>query len=83
MTVTGRGVGGKRCSRRAISLSNDVDIKLKKLAISCDMPPATLAALIVEETLNSANAVTNLQKVYNKNEHYWCYPVVFNGKIQY
>lgn len=78
-----RGLGGKRCVRKSISMTNDTEFKLKKLAISCDMSPAELASYILEKTLNNPEAVTNLQKRFNKHEQYWCYPVSFNGKIQY
>ena len=78
-----KGIGGKRIVRKSISLSNEFDTKLKKLAISCDIPPATLAGLLVELSLDSPSVIKYLQDKYNKDETYKIYPVKANGKIIY
>lgn len=83
MSKETRGVGGKRCVRRSVSMTNDTDQKLKKLAISCNMKQAELASLIIEKTLNTPEAVTNLQRRFNSNDQYWVYPVLINGEVKY
>lgn len=83
MSKETRGVGGKRCVRRSVSMTNDTDQKLKKLAISCNMKQAELASLIIKKTLNNPEAVTNLQRRFNLNDQYWVYPVLINGEVKY
>lgn len=79
----GRCMGGKRCVRRAISLSNAYDLKLKKLSTSCDFPPATLASMIIQYALDSPEFIMSVQKQFNKNKHYWVTPVNSQGEITY
>ena len=47
------------------------------------MTKAELMAYIVERTLNSPEAVTNLQKHFNKDQKYWVYPTKVNGETYY
>jgi hypothetical protein len=73
-----RGIGGKRCVRRSISITAEVESKLKRLSISCDLPPATIAAIVLEHGLNSPSFINWLQDRYNKNEQYRCTPIIEN-----
>jgi hypothetical protein len=50
-----RGLGAKKCVRINISITTDIHKKLKRLSISCDMPPATLASLILEHEIGRAH----------------------------
>lgn len=83
MAGKGRCMGGKRCVRRSVSLSNEYDAKLNQLAVSCNMPPATLASLILELNLDSPHAIRYLQDRYNTNPKYEVIPVIQNGKVTY
>lgn len=79
----GRGLGGKRCNRKSVSLSNEYLIKLEHLSVSCDLPPATLMSILIETCLDSPNLVAKLQDRFNKNPNYRVYPVIENGKVIY
>lgn len=81
--VKGKSMGGKKVIRKSVSLNNDTHLKLKKLAVSCDMPLATLASLIIEMSVNSPSVIQTLQDKYNKEDHYRIIPVSINGKVQY
>ncbi|WP_100401152.1 hypothetical protein [Bacillus sp. FJAT-44742] len=83
MSQNGRGLGGKRCSRRSISLSNSYDDKAKKLAIACSMPTATLLSEIIEVALDSPQLVNMFQERYNKDPKYKVVVVRVGGKIEY
>jgi hypothetical protein len=78
-----RGVGPKRCVRRSVSLSNEYDSKLNKLAVSCGMAPATLATLLIQLCLDSPNTVNYLQGQYNKNPQYRVVPIRESNKVIY
>ncbi len=79
----GRGCGGKRVCRTNISLTNEMDSKLIRLAVSCGMPKTTLAALIVEMCLRDPLAVSKLQKEYNIHPAYKILPINKGGKTKY
>lgn len=78
-----RGVGKSKCIRRSVSLSNEYDSKLNKLAVSCSMPPATLASLLIELCLDSANVINHLQNKYNRNPQYKVIPIKDGDKVIY
>lgn len=71
-----RNLGGKRCVRFSVSIANDYDAKLSKLAISCGMPKSKLADLLIRLTLDSPHMVEMIQDVHNKNEKYRVKPMI-------
>ncbi len=81
-THSDRGVGGKRCNRRSISMTNLTNTRAKKLAVSCDMPVAKFLAMLIEDMLNNQSVVEHYQDKYNKNPQYRVKPIVIsqNGK---
>jgi hypothetical protein len=79
----GRGLGGKRVVRFSVSVSNDYDSKLKKLAISCDQSRAEMANMILEIGLSSPELVEKLQDRYNKNPTYKVKPIRINSELYY
>lgn len=85
MQKTKRGVGEKRCVRVSCSMTNETHKKLKRLAVACDLPPATLLAIILESSVNSPAFVNALQDKYNKNPQYRVVPMTHydSKKITY
>jgi hypothetical protein len=81
-----KGLGGKKVNRVGISISNEYDGKLRKLATACNMKHTTLAGLLVEMSLDNLQLVNNLQNQYCTQK---AYKIVFvrntegNGEIQY
>jgi hypothetical protein len=65
-----KGIGGKRVVRQDISTSSDYENKLKKLAVSCEMPPFRLGSLLINCLLDSPYFVEMTQKFYNTEPHY-------------
>lgn len=61
----------KRRARVNISITQDHDNRLRMLAISCNMPPTTLAEKMIRSCLDSSDFVLALQKRYNKEPLYW------------
>lgn len=74
--IEGKGCGGKKVNRVNVSLSNHYDTKLKRLATSCNMKPTTLAALLIELSLDSTELVAMLQDRYNVHNAYRVIPLV-------
>lgn len=68
--IEGKGLGGKKINRVNVSLSNAYDLKLRRLAVACNMKPTTLAGLFVELGLDSAGLVDELQKDYCTQNSY-------------
>ncbi|MEW9674283.1 hypothetical protein [Ammoniphilus sp. 3BR4] len=83
MNKTKRGVGAKRCVRKSISITSEIEGKLNRLAVSCNMTPAELASVVLEDGLNSVNYINFLQDKYNKNPQYRVTPIRENSKITY
>ncbi|MFB5664395.1 hypothetical protein [Alteribacillus sp. HJP-4] len=81
--AAGRGLGGKRCIRKSVSLTNDQDKKSKLLAISCDMSQAELLSLMIKISLDSPNLINVLQDRYNKNEKFKVFPGHVNGNVEF
>jgi hypothetical protein len=79
-----KGLGGKRCCRFSISVSNDTEKKLDALAISVDFSRSELCDYLLQTCVNSPDFVYALQERYNVNERYKVYPTVINvgGKQQ-
>jgi hypothetical protein len=81
-----KGLGGKKVNRVGISISNEYDSKLRKLATACNMRHTTLAGLLVEMSLDNLELVNKLQNQYCTQK---AYKVVFvrnaqgNGEVQY
>lgn len=73
----------KRGARFNVSVSHDTDLKLKRLAISCDMSKSELVDFIVKSAINSPEYLVKLQNRFNKNEKYRVLPVFHNGKMHY
>lgn len=78
-----KGLGGKRCVRKSVSLTNDHASKSKMLAVSCNMSQAELLSLLIHISLNSPNVVDQLQQKYNVNEQYKVTSGKMQGKIEY
>ncbi|MEB1806627.1 MAG: hypothetical protein LPK26_04845 [Bacillaceae bacterium] len=79
----GRGVGGQRVVRRSVSLTNKHDLKLRKIAISCDMPKATMMSVMIETCLENESIIDFLQSQFNKMPEYKVKPIRINGKVEY
>lgn len=82
-TASTRNLGDKRCVRFSVSIQNEYDGKLERLAISCGIPKATLADALLRIALDSPPTIEWLQKKYNKNERYLVRPVVIDKKVCY
>lgn len=78
-----RGLGGKRCCRIGINITNKTNSKLSKLAIACGLKPTTLAAMLVERSLDDPLLVSKLQQEFNKHAAYKVIPVKRNGETVY
>lgn len=81
--IEGKGLGGKKVNRVNISLTNEVNKKLTRLAKSCEMKHTTLAALLVEMCLDDPVMINKLQSHYNVYPAYKIVPVHHNGKTEY
>jgi hypothetical protein len=62
--IEGKGLGGKKVHRVNVSLTNMQSSKLSRLATACNMKPTTLAALLIEKSLDNVQLVNELQKEY-------------------
>jgi hypothetical protein len=78
-----KGLGNKKIVRRSVSLSNEYDSKLMKLATACRMKPASLASLLLETCLDDISLINKLQNEYCTEKAYKIRPVNHNGKIMY
>jgi hypothetical protein len=81
--IEGKGLGGKRIHRVNVSLTNKQSSKLNKLATACNIKPTTLAALIVEKSLNNAQFVSELQKEYCTERAYKVVLINNHGELNY
>ena len=81
--IEGKGLGNKKVNRVNISLSNGYNSKLNKLATACNMKPTTLAGMLIENSLDNASIVADLQKEYGIHTAYKVLPVQSNGEIVY
>ena len=68
--IEGKGLGGKKVNRVNVSLSNHFDSKLRRLATACNMSHTTLAGMLVEKALDSAEWIAELQKEYCTHSAY-------------
>lgn len=82
--IEGKGLGGKRVNRVNISLNNKFINKLNRLATACNMKPTTLAALLVELSLDDNKIVLELQDEYCTHTAYRVIPAKkYNDNIEY
>ena len=79
----GRGLGNKRVCRVGINLTNKQNNKLNRLAVACGMPKTTLAALLVERSLDDPILVSKLQQEFNKHAAYKVLPIKKDGETEY
>jgi len=76
-----RGVGKKRCVRYPVSFTNEQDLKISSLAVSCDMSKSELIGIAVDMVLNNVEAIHLLQDRFNKKPEYRVYPIRENGRV--
>lgn len=83
--IEGKGLGGKKINRVNMSISNSYNRKLNRLATACSMKPTTLAARLVELSLDDNKLVSQLQDEYCTQQAYRVIPVkkYHNGEIEY
>lgn len=78
-----KGLGGKRICRVNVSLDNQMNQKLNKLAIACSMKPTTLARVLIEKCLDDPVLVRQLQDEFAVYSAYRVIPVTIKGKLEY
>lgn len=78
-----RSLGGKRCSRFSISIENEYNKKLSKLATSCGMSKSAMADALLRVALNSPHIIEDFQDIYNKHEEYRIIPRIVNDEVHY
>ncbi|CEG28060.1 hypothetical protein [Bacillus sp. B-jedd] len=81
--IEGKGLGGKKVNRVNVSLSNSFNRKLTQLATACNMRPTTLAGVLVERCLDSADVIADLQKEYCLHSAYKIMPVKKGNELVY
>ena len=81
--IEGKGLGGKKVNRVNVSLTNHFNQKLNKLAIACNMKPTSLAGLLIEQSLNNADLIAELQEQNSIHAAYKIVPVNNNGELLY
>lgn len=62
--IEGKGLGGKKIIRVGLSLSNEYDSKLRKLATACNFKHTPFANMLIEMCLDNAQLVNELQRKY-------------------
>ncbi|CEG26029.1 hypothetical protein [Bacillus sp. B-jedd] len=81
--IEGKGLGGKKVNRVNVSLSNACNRKLNQLATACNMRPTTLAGLLVERCLDSADVIADLQREHCLHSAYKIMPVKRGSELVY
>lgn len=81
--IEGKGLGNKKINRINLSVTNTVNKNLNRLAVACNMRPTTLAAHILETSLNDPSFVHKLQSDLNVYQPYKLVPVQNKGVIEY
>ncbi|MBO0961628.1 hypothetical protein J1P26_18135 [Neobacillus sp. MM2021_6] len=77
--IEGKGLGGKRVNRVGLSLTNEYETKLLKLATACNFRHhTTFANLLIEMCLDNAQLVSDLQKKYCTQSAYKIF--IVNGE---
>lgn len=78
-----RNLGGKRCIRFSISINNEYDRKLSRIATSCGMTKSEMSDQLLRIALDSPNVIEWLQNKFNKVEEYKVKPTLINNKVYY
>lgn len=65
------------------SLDDDTHEKLRKLAFACGHTKTMMAAIILKDALNTPEAITMYQNLYNKNPENRITLVRVNNEIKY
>lgn len=73
--IEGKGCGGKKVARVNVSLSNQHETKLNRLATACQKRPTTLAGMLIEMCLDSPEVISMLQEKYNVYTAYKVLPL--------
>lgn len=73
--IEGKGLGNKKVNRVGVSLSNNYQKKLNRLATACNKKPTSLAGLILERYLDDALMVEQLQNEFGVYEAYRVLPM--------
>jgi hypothetical protein len=81
--IEGKGLGNKKVHRVNVSLTNKQSSKLNRLATACNMKPTTLAGLLIEQSLDNARVVAELQKEYCTQSAYKVVPINNIGELNY
>lgn len=81
--IEGKGLGNKKVNRRSVSLSNEYDSKLMKLATACKSKPASIASYLLEHCLDNIELVNQLQDQHCTQKAYRIRAVKHNGKVIY
>jgi hypothetical protein len=81
--IEGKGLGNKKVNRVGVSLTNEYDNKLRKLATSCGKKHTELAGLIIERCLDDTKVVDELQELYCLQKAYKVVLINKNGRVFY
>jgi hypothetical protein len=83
--IEGKGLGNKKINRVNVSLNNSYNKKLMRLATACNMRPTSLACLLIELSLDSAELISKLQNEYGIHSAYKVVPVKDHatGELEY
>ncbi|MEC1716577.1 hypothetical protein [Schinkia azotoformans] len=79
-----KGCGDKKINRVGVSLSNQYEAKLNRLATACQKRPTTLAGMLIEICLDSPEIIDMLQEKYNVYTAYKVLPIenYMTGEIE-
>lgn len=69
--------------RVMLSLSQENEAKLKRLAVACDMQKSTLGNEIVNWALNNEQFIDFFQRKYHASDELRVIPIRQNGNISY
>jgi len=69
--------------RVMLSLSQENEVKLKRLAVACDMAKSTLGNEIVDWALNNEQFIDFFQRKFHASDELRVVPIKQNGKISY
>jgi hypothetical protein len=81
--IEGKGLGGKRINKVAISLTNKDNNKLSRLATATGMKKAQLCGYIVEKMINDVNFINQIQEEFCLIQSYRITPIKNNGNTIY
>lgn len=82
--IEGKGLGNKKVNRVNLSMTNEYESKLRRLATACNMKPTPFACMLIELCLDDQEFVRNLQREFGVHNAYKVEPVRnYKGKIIY